>query len=91
MNARITIQLASHTAAHIVPVPFLQSRNGRDFVWVEKDGKIDSETVRVLDADRKDAVLEAPPGGRIVLPDVGLRTFLENSAVSVQWKEWSPP
>jgi hypothetical protein len=26
-----------------------------------------------------------------VLPDVGLRTFLENSAVSVQWKEWSPP
>jgi multidrug resistance efflux pump len=91
MNARITIQLASHTAAHIVPVPFLQSRNGRDFVWVEKDGKIDSETVRVLDADRKDAVVEAPPGGRIVLPDVGLRTFLENSAVSVQWKEWSPP
>ena len=91
MNARITIQLASHTAAHIVPVPFLQSRNGRDFVWVEKDGKIDSETVRVLDADRKDAVVEAPPGGRIVLPDAGLRTYLENSAASVQWKEWSPP
>lgn len=91
MNARITLQLASHTAAHIVPVPFLQSRNSRDFVWVEKDGKIDSETVRVLDADRKDAVVEAPPGGRIVLPDAGLRTYLENSAASVQWKEWSPP
>jgi multidrug resistance efflux pump len=91
MNARITLQLASHTAAHIVPVPFLQSRNGRDFVWVEKDGKIDSETVRVLDADRKDAVVEASPGGRIVLPDAGLRTYLDNSAASVQWKEWSPP
>jgi HlyD family secretion protein len=91
MNARISIKLSSHTAAHIVPVPFLQSRDGRDFVWVEKDGKIDSETLRVLDADRKDAVVEARPGGRLVLPDAGLRAYLENPAASVQWKEWSPP
>ena len=91
MNARISIKLSSHTAAHIVPVPFLQSRDGRNFVWVEKDGKIDSETVRVLDADRKDAVVEARPGGRLALPDAGLRAYLENPAASVQWKEWSPP
>jgi multidrug resistance efflux pump len=91
MNARVTILLSSHKAAHIVPVPFLQHRDGADFVWVEKNGKIESQTLQVFNAGRRDAIVDTALEGRIVLPDAALRDYLSRPSSSVRWKEWSPP
>jgi multidrug efflux pump subunit AcrA (membrane-fusion protein) len=90
MNARVTIRLASYKAAHIVPVPFLQSLEGKDFVWIENNGRLERQPVRVLDAGRTDAVVEEPVGGRLVLPGAALRDHLATPSRPVRWREWSP-
>ncbi len=90
MNARVTIRLASHKAAHVVPVPFLQNRDGHPFVWVEKNSALERQPVRVLDAGRTEAVVEQPLHGRLVLPDAALREHLANPARPVRLREWSP-
>jgi multidrug resistance efflux pump len=90
MNARVTIRLASYKAAHIVPVPFLQSLEGKDFVWIENNGRLERQPVRVLDAGRTDAVVEESVGGRLVLPGAALRDHLATPSRPVRWREWSP-
>jgi multidrug resistance efflux pump len=90
MNARVTIRLASYKAAHIVPVPFLQSFDGKDFVWIENNGRLERQPVQVLDAGRTDAVVEESVGGRLVLPGAALRDHLATPSRPVRWREWSP-
>lgn len=89
MNARVNLRLAEYQKAWALPVNSVVSEGEKFLVHVEESGKIRSVPIKVIDSGKESIVVDAPPPGRIIIPDAALREYLADprrTSRSLKWK-----
>lgn len=90
MNARVTILIAQYKKVPLLPVAAVVRDGDRSAAYVVRGEKIVLEPVEVLDMGRDQTVLKKAVEGRVVIPDAGMRTFLNATGATLSDVKWLP-